>query len=483
MITFTLIPDGKIPMYEQIYSHIKDEIVMGNIESGEKLPSKRNLSAHLKVSIVTVETAYAQLVAEGYIVSKPGSGFFVEDLGESISHSGLLSSEDASKQPVYASQHEDLMSGSEDIQITYDFGTNRMDITDFPFSTWAKLSREVLSERDTDLLNACESQGTEMLRRQIARYLKEFRGMEISSKQIFVGAGSEYLIGLIIQLLGRDNAYGVENPGYSKIYKIFRANSSRVYPISMDEKGASREAISGSGINILHVTPSHHFPLGIVMPVSRRQELLKWACEQTDRYIIEDDYDSEFRYMGRPIPTLQSMDKNGKVIYINTFTKSLAPSMRISYMVLPWELCRKFHSQLDFYSCTVPVFEQLTLARFMEKGYFDRHINRMKKIYKQRRDILCEKIMEGKLGRFVTITGSDAGMHLLLTVNNGMQQEQLLTAAAKEGVKVYGLSEYYSFPVSAMPDNMVILGFSGLAQLQLVKGVEALERAWQVETF
>lgn len=495
MITYDFSSDKKTPLYEQLYSHIKSEIVAGNIKSGEKLPSKRALSAHLKISVVTVETAYAQLMAEGYIVSRPGSGFYVENLGDDTEedfqyktghnsgkkdslYGGFTQHKESSRQLKGSHPRENENDKNKTPEIKYDFRTNRIDITDFPFSTWAKLSREVLSEKNTDLLNACDPQGTLVLREQIADYLKQFRGMHVSSEQIFVGAGSEYLTGLIIQLLGRDNAYGVENPGYSKIYKIFSANTSRVFPIPMDEKGASREAISGFGINVLHVTPSHHFPLGIVMPVSRRQELLRWACEEEDRYIMEDDYDSEFRFAGRPIPTLQSMDKNGRVIYINTFTKSLAPSMRISYMVLPKELCRRFHSRLGFYSCTVPVFEQLTLAKFMEKGYFDRHINRMKKIYRLRRDVLCERITEGKLGNIVKITGSDAGGHLLLTVHNGMKQNQLLSTAAEEGARVYGLSEYYSFPVSDMPENIVVLGFSGLNEAQLVRGVEALERAW-----
>lgn len=214
------------------------------------------------------------------------------------------------------------------------------------------------------------------------------------------------------------------------------------------------------------------------MPVSRRQELLRWANSRADRYIIEDDYDSEFRYAGRPIPTLQSMDKNGSVIYMGTFTKSLAPSMRISYMVLPKQLCGRFTTRLGFYSCTVPVFEQLTLAKFMENGHFERHISRMKKIYRQRRDILCIKISESKLENFVKISGCDAGMHLLLTVENGMKQNELLASAAREGVKVYGLSEYYSFPVTNMPENIIVAGFSGLNTDQLVKGAEALERAW-----
>nr|MDD6336526.1 PLP-dependent aminotransferase family protein [bacterium] len=464
MFTLTFQSDEQIPLYQQLYRYIKDEIESGHIQGGQRLPSKRALSAHLKISIITVETAYAQLVAEGYIVSKPGSGYYAEHFIDNPA------CDDA------GAEEEQPACPPADIQ--YDFHTNRIDTSDFPFSTWTKLSREVLSERSEDLLNACPAQGTAALRIQIAAYLKNFRGMEVSPEQIFIGAGSEYLTGLIIQLLGRDNAYGVENPGYNKTYQIFSANTSRVFPIPMDEKGASAEAISGFGINVLHITPSHHFPLGIIMPVSRRQELLRWAYSREGRYIIEDDYDSEFPYTGRPIPTLQSIDRNGRVIYINTFTKSLAPSMRISYMILPPALCQRFHNRLGFYSCTVPVFEQLTLARFMEKGHFDRHINRMKKIYRQRRDLLCQTISEGRLGKIAEISGCDAGMHLLLTIHNGMKQSQLVSCAAAEGARVYGLGEYYSFPVSDMPENIVVAGFSGLNEQQLILGAAALERAW-----
>lgn len=463
MITFNLNSKSKIPLYIQLYNFIKQEIESKNIAYGEKLPSKRALASHLKISIITVESAYNQLLTEGYIMSRPGSGFYVEHMEET---------DKVSSAPIIY----DIPTKT--IPIKYDFQTNRIDTSVFPFSTWAKLSREVLSEQSADLLNSCHNQGLSTLRDEIASYLREYRGMKVDSGQIVVGAGSEYLTGLIIQLLGRDNAYGVENPGYNKIYKIFSANTSRVFPIPMDEKGASADAISGFGINVLHITPSHHFPLGIVMPVSRRQELLRWANIRSDRYIIEDDYDSEFRYDGRPIPTLQSMDKNGKVIYINTFTKSLAPSMRIGYMVLPKHLCEKFAARLGFYSCTVPVFEQLTLAKFMANGYFDRHINRLKKIYRQRRDILYNKISESKLGDFVKISGCDAGMHLLLTVENGMKQNELLASASNEGVKVYGLSEYYSFPVSDMPENVIVAGFSGLNEHHLISGAEALEHAW-----
>ncbi len=464
MITFEFDTSHKIPLYQQLYSYIKGEIEKGNIKAGDKLPSKRTLSAHLKVSIVTVETAYAQLMAEGYITSKPGSGFYAEHMAAS-----------KPRKEGIPPPSEPL---EETVQIRYDFRTNRMDASDFPFSIWAKLSREVLSEQSPELLNACHPQGTPVLRRRIAEYLKSFRGMEVSPEQIVIGAGTEYLTSLMIQLLGRDKAYSVENPGYQKIYEVFSANASRVFPIPMDEKGASAQAISGFGIDVLHITPSHHFPLGIVMPLSRRQELLQWAYSREDRYLIEDDYDSEFRYSGRPVPALQSLDREGRVIYINTFTRTLAPSMRISYMILPPRLCRRFSSRLGFYSCTVPVMEQLTLAKFMEKGYFERHINRMKKSYQQRRDLLCETIAGGKLNPIVHIAGCDAGMHLLLTVENGMTQRELIASAAREGAKVYGLSEYYWFPVPYMPENTVIAGFSGLNEAQIEEGADALARAW-----
>ncbi len=467
MLTFDLAPKSKMPLYMQLYSFIKAEIESGRLKKGEKLPSKRALSSHMRVSIVTVETAYAQLLAEGYINSKPGSGYYVEY-----------------SQPVWeeaeSAGNEDKQENKDEAAIIYDFKTNSVDTADFPFSVWAKISREILSEGSRELLDSCHPQGVPLLRMRIAEYLRAFRGMDVSYEQIVVGAGSEYLMGLMIQLLGRDNAYGVENPGYSKIYEIFSANTSRVFPVPMDSKGASVEAIRGFGINVLHVTPSHHFPLGVVMPISRRMELLGWANAKADRYIIEDDYDSEFRYSGRPIRSLQSLDSNEKVIYINTFTKSLAPSMRISYMVLPEHLCKRFSSKLGFYSCTVPVFEQLTLAKFMGGGSFETHISRMKKIYRQRQHIMLEKITEGGLKDIVTVSGCEAGMHLLLTVDNGMDQNMLLFTARNRGVRLYGLSSYYSFPVSDMPQSTVVAGFSGLDGAQIIKGVEALEKAWLI---
>ena len=410
----------------------------------------------MNISVVTVETAYSQLLSEGYIRSKAGSGFYVEDY-----HIPVKTEEIPSIPIDFA-------------DIKYDFGTSSADTSLFPFSVWAKLSRATLNEKTTDLLNSCDFRGIYSLRKEIAQYLHKFRGMEVSPDQIIVGAGSEYLLGLIIQLLGRDMAYGVENPGYRRIYDIFSISASRVFPVPMDEKGASISTVSGFGINVIHVTPSHHFPLGITMPIVRRQELLQWAYSKPERYIIEDDCDCEFCYSGRPSPALQSLDKQERVIYLNTFTRTLAPSIRIGYMVLPEHLAEKFRSRLGFYSCTVPVFEQYTLAKFMAEGHFERHINRIKRIYKERRDTLINCIKSSPLSDFAVISGEGAGLHIVLKIMNGMSQNEIVALALKAGVKIHGLTEYYSFPDSNIPENSLVIGFSGIDAEQIKKAFNLL---------
>ena len=456
MLTFQIDNTSNIPIYQQIYNYIRTEIESGNLKSGEKLPSKRAFASHMNVSVVTVETAYGHLLSEGYIHSKAGSGFYVEDYNIS---------DEIEKIP-------DISINCADVK--YDFGTNSADTSLFPFSVWAKLSRATLNEKTTDLLNSCDFRGIYSLRKEISQYLHKFRGMEVSPDQIIIGAGSEYLLGLIIQLLGRDMAYGVENPGYRRIYDIFSISASRVFPVPMDEKGASVSAISGFGINVLHVTPSHHFPLGMTMPIVRRQELLQWAYSKPERYIIEDDCDCEFCYKGRPAPALQSLDKQERVIYLNTFTRTLAPSIRIGYMVLPEHLAEKFRSRLGFYSCTVPVFEQYTLAKFMAEGYFERHINRIKKVYRQRRDTLINCIKNSPLKNHAVISGEGAGLHIVLKVVNGMSQNEFVSSALNAGIKIHGLTEYYSFPDSNIPENSLVIGFSGIDAEQIKKAFNLL---------
>ncbi len=465
MLTFDLDSKNHIPLYEQLYKYIKNELETGKISAGEKLPSKRELASHLKISIVTVETAYAQLVAEGYITPRPGSGFYAE----SVQVGGIWNAE---KESIYIPEKKLKKT------YKYNFRTNMVDTKLFPFSTWAKLSREILSEQSPELLSSCDPRGTYELRREIARYLKSFRGIEVHPDQIIVGAGSEYLTGLIIQLLGRELVYGIEEPGYTKIYRIFSANCPYIRSIGLDRYGADCASIEQSGADAVHITPSHHFPLGTVMPAKRKTQILGWAYESENRYIIEDDYDSEFRFSGKPVSAVQSLDTLGRVIYINTFTKSLAPSMRISYMILPPTLLEKFMKELGFYACTVPVFEQLTLAKFMERGHFERHIRRMKKLYRQRRDTLSDCINSCGLKNIVSLSGLDAGLHVLMKVRNSMTERRLVQSAEENDVRVYGLSEYYSFRKDNIPESFVVAGYSGLNEEEIAHGTERLEKAW-----
>jgi len=432
MLTVVFDNNKKQPLYQQLYSFIRQEIEDGKIIPGEKLPSKRRLAAHLKISQNTVETAYNQLCAEGYLCSVPKSGFYAENIGIG-SVFGDKNNKDI--------QEISLQENNEPYDI--DFRTNIVDTAHFPFSIWAKLTRETLTLDKRYLLESTPPQGDEELRTEIAAYLHAYRGIEANAEQIIVGAGSEYLLGIIIQLLGKNKLYALENPGYAKIAKILQAQQANISFIPLDDDGMQIEYLRSSGADIAHVTPSHHFPLGIVYPVSRRRELLSWADEKEERYIIEDDYDSEFRYIGRPIPALGSLDRNGRVIYMNTFAKTLAPSLRISYMVLPPKILQLYKENLLFYSSTVPIFDQHILRRFMAEGYLERHLARMRNLYKSRRNIFLEEIEKSSLAHIIKVRGTECGMHLLIGVE-GCTEKALTDAALKAGLKVYGLSSYYA---------------------------------------
>ena len=467
MLTYILHSQKGKPLYEQLYSFIRKDIEMGHLKSGEMLPSKRKLAAHLKVSVITVEGAYVQLLAEGYIRGEARRGYFVQPL--------LVEERrevEAKAPPVWQHRKQPLP------QYDYDFATNAVDTEDFPFSTWAKLMRQVLWE--DQLLEATEPKGLYELREAIVRHLYAFRGISADPEQVVVGAGSEYLTGLLIQLLGREKGYGVENPGYDKIRKIFQKNGAEVLPLPMDEWGLHVEKLRQSKASIVHVMPSHHFPLGIVMPAARRMELLRWAAEEEGRYIIEDDYDSEFRFAGRPVPALQRLDQQERVIYMNTFTKSLAPSLRIGYMVLPPHLMAHYEKEFLFYASTVPVFEQMTLARFMERGHFERHIGRMRSLYKGRRDALIAAALQSSIGDRVQFSGEDAGLHLLLSVENGMSEEELVVRARRAGVGVYGLSRHYAVPDAHMKPSTLVLGYAGLGPEAMAPAFSRLAQAWLV---
>ena len=465
MLTPILDPASCRPLYEQIYSQIRSAIISGELPEGSRLPSKRALASHLKVSVVTVEGAYAQLLAEGYLRSEPKRGFFVQPFRPWTIQSEASAAPEACHPPERS--------------LRYDFATNAVDLSRFPFSTWARLMREVLSLEDSGLLSATHPQGAPELRQAIVRYLYDFRGIRASPEQVVVGAGSEYLTSLLFQLLGREGGYAVEDPGYYKFHRILSHEGALICPIPLDASGLRVDALRWSGARVAHVTPSHQFPLGTVMPVPRRQELLAWALEREERYIIEDDYDSEFRFSGRPIPALQSLDTGGRVIYLNTFTKSLAPSLRIGYMVLPPKLLARYQEEFFFYSSTVPSFEQFTLARFLERGHFERHINRMRGVYKARRDALITAAVQTGVARPDAFRSTEAGLHLLMEVPGTLSEEALVRRAAEVGVGVYPLSAYCLTPPARSGPPTLLLGYGRLDTADMLPAFRLLRQAWE----
>ena len=451
MLTYELNKRQGVPLYEALYRCIREDILKGVLKPGQKLPSKRALAAHLEVSKITVEGAYDQLVAEGYLSSREKVGYFVAEV------------ETHTTAPLHRQPPQPP-------------ADHRIDLTSnapvrFPFSVWSKLQRQVIRDVGEQLLLPLPNLGLWQLRQAIADHLAQFRGMQVQPEQILIGAGTDFLYNLLIQLLGRDGLYACEDPGYGKIRKIYAAGGVRCISAPMDELGVIPDSLGSA--QVLHISPSHHFPPGIITPVTRRQELRQWAG--TEKWIIEDDYDSEFRFNAHPVPAMQALDKHGRVIYMNTFSKTLAPSIRISYMILPPALMERFQRELGFYSCTVPSFEQHTLAQFLAEGYFEKHLNRMRKFYRSRRDRLLAAIAASPLADRLTILEENAGLHFLLQVDSPLTDRQLTNRCAAAGIKIHALSDYCH--ERQQDTGMLVVNYSGLTDEQLTK-LEQLLRSF-----
>ena len=463
MITYTFTNTGSDSLYEYLYKCIKNDILQGTIKAGEKLPSKRTFAKNLGVSVITVENAYEQLIAEGYIYSIPKKGFYVTDLKKEV---------ETEKKTV--TREMVPITGGESGYFA-DFTSNQTQSELFPFTVWTRMIREVLGENQIQLMTNPPCGGIYPLREAIAKYLKEFRDMTVLPEQIIIGAGTEYLYGLLIQLLGREKVYAVENPGYRKIAKIYRSWKVACEYIDMDEEGVRIEELQRKQVDILHISPSHHYPTGIVMPVSRRYELLGWASKSSRHYIIEDDYDSELRLGGQPIPTMQSIDVSDRVIYMNTFTKTLASTVRISYMILPPPLLEQFYERLSFYSCSVSNFEQYTLGKFIEEGFFEKHINRLRNHYHKKRDALLTAIRNSRLGDCVCISGEEAGVHFLMEIQTEKEEEEFLAAAQARGIRLSPLSAHYHNQETGRR-NVYVMNYSSVETDNAQEIVRRLEK-------
>lgn len=457
MLTYDMEKRGKTPGYKYLYQCIKADILDGRLSPDEKLPSKRTLAEHLGISVVTVMNAYELLTAEGYIYSKPKKGYYVIPIK-------------AQKPSV---SNANTGERSEDTQTGFDFSGRGFAAGQFPFSVWARLMRRTILDYEDELLRPLPFNGAKALRQAVCDYLYHQRGMSVQPEQMIIGAGTEYLYTLIIQLLGKEKCFAVENPGYTKIPRIYEMNGVRTEYVDIDKKGISPQGLIDCGAEVVHISPCHHFPTGITMPADRRHDLLNWA-DETGGYIIEDDYDSEYSRL-TPTENLFTTDKNGRVIYLNTFSRTIAPSIRISYLVLPPELMKLYREKMKFLSCTVSGFEQYTLAAFISEGYFERHINRMRRYYKSLEKEVISVIRNSGLDSRVQIIENSSGLHFLMKLDTELSDSELRELMRKNGISGSFLSDYLCKPDKAQ-EHIIIVNYSNFNLDNLNKAIKILKK-------
>ncbi|MDK2904149.1 MAG: GntR family transcriptional regulator / MocR family aminotransferase [Eubacteriaceae bacterium] len=464
MLTITFKNQNK-HLYEEIYEQIKAQIIGNILKSGEKLPSKRKLSQQLSVSVNTVDSAYGQLVAEGYLEAVPKSGYFVCEI-----------------EPYFKRPDEDPGSRitrlEQKMMVDIDFSPNAVDEKLFPYEVFRKEFKTIFTEEEKDLLKLPPAQGSSELREALVDLLYRSRGVKCRSDQIIIGTGTDRMLETLGLIWGKEKLVILENPVYLKAYHIFKQIGNPVNSVDIDGKGIQIEPLKKFKDAAVYVTPSHQFPLGISMPIDRRIKLLNLANHQQSMYIIEDDYDSEFRYNERPLPSLKSIDENDRVIYMGTFSKSVAPSFRISYMVLPEDLKNRYLEIYEGIGSSVSTLEQKLLARFIASGQYEKHLNRMRKIYKEKHDFLNEALK--KYQKKIKISGEKAGHHLLVSLKNGLDEDQMIKKALQQGVRVYPASSYF---LTGIPDTFratVILGFGSLSEEAISLGIKRLKIAWDL---
>ena len=462
-------PESRVPLYEQLYQALAGQIRAGVLAPGRPLPGRRTMAEQLGVSVNTVDTAYQMLAAEGLAESRPRRGFFVQETG------GMLYTGARASRPELASPP----AGPAPARAAgprYDLSTVGVDTALFPARSWGRIQRDLLYNSPS-LLQRGEAQGDAELRTAIAGYLATYRGVNCTPEQVVVGAGIEYLLGCLAHLFAGSTA-AVENPGYSRARAVLQNSGIPCLPADIDKNGLTVDGLIGTGANLCYITPSHHFPTGVTMPAPRRAQLLAWAREVPGRYILEDDYDSEFRFDIRPLPSLQGMaGPDGPVVYLTTFSKSLAPGIRIACMVLPLDLLAAYRRDFALYSNTVSRFEQQTLSRFMTGGYFTRHLARMRLTYKKRMEHFTAALT-GSLGKDLVIRGRHSGLHLLLTLPGAGGERAMVEATGREGVFLHGLSEYYLARPERCPPDTVVAGYAALADEDIPGAAAALARAW-----
>lgn len=462
----------KIPMYLQVYKYFKSQIITGKLKEGEILPSTRALAKSINISRNTVESAYQQLCTEGYIKGKVGSGYTVLPLDINLYRDNSKIQEEMLKRVS-----KDIYRKNKKDNIKYNFQYGKINIKNFPLNAWKKALNEALNSYNVDCLGSYnDPMGECEFRIEIMKYLYFSRGVNCNINQITLTSGTISALSLLSQLFMKEyKEIAVEEPCYDSARNAFKNHGMKIVPIPIEEDGINLEVLNKSNAKLVYITPSHQFPTGKVMGFNKRLNLIKWA-ELNNAYLIEDDYDSEFRYNSRPVPSLQSLDNNGRVIYINTFSKAFIPSLRMSFMVLPNTLLEKHKQKFSRYECQISWVEQKAMQLFMKDGSWNRHLRKICTTNKKKHDVLLSAIQEYMKDK-VTIHGNNAGLHIILEVNNKMTEEQLISRAEDVGVRVYPVSVYWE-EASKYKNNMILVGYSSLNEKEIKEGIRLLQSVW-----
>ncbi|NQX67786.1 PLP-dependent aminotransferase family protein [Paenibacillus alba] len=471
MFEIWLSEQSQDPLYLQLYTQIRQQIRSGAILNGARMPSVRTLQTQLHISKTPIETAYQMLSSEGYVVSKPRSGLYAINAFKpehALMQGPITHHIDAALRP--------LSQRTSSAPHVIDFNPTSLDVQTFPFRIWRKMLNEALENSAELLCQYGDTQGEYAFRTVIADYIRQARGVVCSPEQIIIGSGISYSMSILTKLLAGYPHIAMEEPGFPKVRDHFGISGFAITPISIGNKGLSIDELERSSAQLVYVTPSHQFPTGSVIPYAERAQLLNWASARK-AYIIEDDYDGEFRYFSKPIPSLQSLDHQGRVIYIGTFSKAFTPALRMNYMVLPVTLIRKMESLQALLSSPSRI-EQWAMQSFIEQGHWFRHIRRMRNTYRKKHSILMEKI-SAYFADEVEITGHSAGLHIQISVKTKLKPEQLVQMAADHGVRIYDMrGAWMDQNAEAAGDPKVYLGFGGISEAEMESGLLRLKRAW-----
>ncbi len=456
-LSILLDPQSPLPLYEQLYRALSRDILAGRLPGGTKLPSRRAMSAFLQVSEQTVNNALDLLKSEGFLRAEGRRGFFVES---------LLPLPFA---PALKTSHQKEITA----RPAYDFSPQSTDISLFPYKVFSRLIRESVLYYP-ELMNRGKPKGEDSLRAALSQFLYQYRGVVNEKKNIIIASGVDQLMEVIAAIFPSPLRVAYEDPGYQEVARVFARFGHEAIPLPLDESGLCVKALDDSGAQMVYLTPSHQFPTGISMPAKRKAEILHWAAQKEDRYIIEDDYDSEYRYATRPLPALSSLDAKGKVIYLSTFSRSLAPGLRIAYMALPGELLLRYEVLGLRAGETVSRYEQQAMALLLSEDHYTRHLRKAGKVYQKRVKTLCAKLSQIK-GAY--LQGQEAGLHFLFGIE-GKSEEELILQAAKANIPLVGLK---SFAREARTAPALVMGYGGLLDDEIDQAVAALKEAWLIK--